>query len=77
MNNNARIAGRFHLIEKTEDHTVVGLLGNIYAEDLSPENITYIKGFYHSSHFPTHKIIYDFPVKVNRKMFNNFIVFCK
>ena len=70
-----QISGRFHLIEKNEHHTVVGLLGSARAEDLTGENIKHIKGFYFSSHLENHRILDDFPVSINRSMFNNFIEF--
>lgn len=69
------ISGRFHLIEKNEHHTVVGLLGSARAEHLTGENIKHIKGFYDSSHLEKHRILDDFPVSINRSMFNNFIEF--
>lgn len=40
------LAGRFSLIEKVDNVTVVGLLGNITAKSLSYEEMCFIAGFY-------------------------------
>ena len=40
------LAGRFSLIEKVDNVTVVGLLGNITAKSLSHEEMCFIAGFY-------------------------------
>lgn len=67
------IAGRFHLIERRDGLTVVGLIGAARAELLTPDNIAHIKGFYHVSDQP-HKIVDDYPVSINRSMYNNFLI---
>lgn len=67
------ISGRFHLIERRDGLTVVGLLGYVWAHDLTPAQIDYIKGFYHVSGQP-HRVTDDYPVSINRSMYNNFLI---
>lgn len=67
-----RIAGRF--LRVSENPAVVGLIGNVCAEDLTENQINHIKGFCNikSKEFI---ILNDYPVKLNRGIYNNFILF--
>lgn len=66
------IAGRFMIVSRSP--VVVGFIGNIWPHDLSPAQLRYIKGFYQCVDYD-HEILDNFPVSVNRSMYNGFMRF--
>lgn len=68
----AKIGGRFHLAAETEDAKIIGLIGNAYWHNLSPVQKSYIAAYYM---LPGHELEYlpDYPVAINRSMYNGFI----
>lgn len=65
------IMGRFQKV--SENPLVIGLLGKVNKKGLSAGNIEYIKSFYNSSG-KTHRFVKDYPVKINRSLYNEFMV---
>lgn len=72
MKKNARIAGRF--LKVGENPLVIGFIGNIRAENLSEENIEYLKGFYNAKG-KQHRIIQDYPQSTYKSKCNNYMIF--
>ena len=71
------IAGRFTLVSRSAGTVVVGCIGSLWAEDLSPAQLDYIRGFYNCAGW-THRIVPDYPyphVHPLRKTYNNLVIF--
>ena len=66
------INGRFQKV--STNPVVVGLIGTATPKKLNAANIEYIKDFY-NQRGKSHRFIDDFPVAVNRSIYNGFIVF--
>lgn len=66
-----RIAGRF--MKVSENPLVIGLLGSLHARDLTPAQMAHIKAYYNASG-KDHEIKKEFPVEINRSMYNDFII---
>ena len=65
------VAGRF--LKVSDNPIVIGTIGNVYASELPKEQLEYIKAFCGAAG-KHHKIVDDFPVSINRSMYNEFIV---
>ena len=73
---NQAIAGRFHLVDETDDAKIVGLLGGLFYHDLTPWQKGHILTFYMLPGHP-YEYLEDYPVKINRSMFTGFIKISK
>lgn len=73
------VNARFCVYARLEGTVVVGCLGSLRAEHLTPKQISYIRSFYMIADGEwTHEIVEDWPQwKLPRGTFNNFIVFRK
>ena len=79
----ARLHGRFRKVDekpdsayRTSDMVVVGLFIGI--DNLKPFEISYIKNFYNlTGRGFTHRVVDEYPVKMNRSAYSCFIVFEK
>lgn len=72
------MSGRFTKIPENQkvnpdNKIVVGFVGALKPEDLKEININYIKGFYNAIG-KSHKFIKDYPVKINQRFYNGFMV---
>ena len=72
----ARIAGRFTLVAKSDESTVVGLLGSARYEDLNDTQLQHIAHFYGMEPDP-HEFLATYPVERNETMYTGFIRFNK
>lgn len=72
----ARIAGRFTLVAKSDESTVVGLLGSARYEDLNNTQLRHIAHFYGMTPDP-HEFLATYPVERNETMYTGFIRFNK
>ena len=72
----ARIAGRFRLVAKTDDHVIVGLIGSARYEDLNDTQLRHIAHFYGMTPHP-HEYLTSYPVERNESMYTGFIRFTK
>lgn len=66
------VAGRFMKVEDTEQYVIVGLLGSLHADDLTPNQLTHIKGFYQLT-IHRHTFLTDYQAPRNASMFNDYI----
>lgn len=67
------IAGRFTLVSRSAGTVVVGCIGSLWAEDLSPAQLDYIRGFYNCAGWP-HRIVPDYPYP-SKGLYNNLVIF--
>jgi hypothetical protein len=72
----ARIAGRFTLISKSDESTVVGLFGSARYEDLNDTQLRHIAHFYGMEPDP-HEYLTSYPVERNESSYTGFIRFKK
>ena len=72
----ARIAGRFTLVAKSDESTVVGLLGSARYEDLNATQLRHIAHFYGMTP-DTHEFLATYPVERNETVYTGFIRFKK
>ena len=73
------IAGKFVKIderfkENPDGKTVIGLIGNFEIKDIDEKALNHIKGFYNKKG-KSHKIVEFYPVKINQRFYNGFIIF--
>ncbi len=69
------IAGKFVKIDESPDgKTVIGLMGNFEIKDINEKHLNYIKFFY-GIKGKSHKIVEFYPVKINQRFYNGFIIF--
>lgn len=66
-----KIAGRF--MKVSENPIVIGTIGNVIASRLPNDQIEYMKAFCGAAG-KGHKIVNEFPVAINRSMYNDFII---
>lgn len=66
------VAGRFMKVEETTEHVIVGLLGSLWADDLTHDQLNHIKGFCQLSNH-RHTFLTDYQAPINANMFNDYI----
>lgn len=73
------IAGKFVKIderfkENPDGKTVIGLMGNFEIKDINEKALNHIKFFY-GMKGKSYKIVEFYPVKINQRFYNGFIIF--
>lgn len=66
------VAGRFMKVEETAEHVIIGLLGSLWADDLTANQLNHIKGFYQLS-IHRHTFLTDYQAPRKGSMFNDYI----
>ena len=66
-----QVAGRFLTVSRSP--LVIGCIGSLWADHLTEAQSAYILGFYGASGH-TYHVTQDYPVSINRSMYNDFIV---
>lgn len=67
-----QIAGRFVKVEETPEYIIIGLLGSLWKDDLTKNQLHHIKSFY-GLRFYKHTFITDYKAPINASMYNNYM----